>query len=105
MPKMGNAAFEKACLVARARKLMTNGQFTRGYKLIKDMQELDFIAALQMLADEENTFTKVFQIRERYGVKETEPAVRVLARAANSGDEDAISLLAKGILGKPFSDS
>jgi hypothetical protein len=94
---MGNAAFEKAYLVARARQLMTNGQFRRGYKLIKDMQEVDFIAALQMLAEKETTFQKVFQIRERYSTKETEPTVRVLARAANAGDGDAIYLLGAGI--------
>jgi len=84
---------------------MTSGQFRRGYKLIKDMQEPDFIAALQMLSEEEATFKKISQIRERHGMKEAEPAVRVLARAAKSGDEDAISLLATGILEKPLNDS
>jgi hypothetical protein len=102
---MGNAVFERAYLVARARRLMTNGQFRQGYKLIKDMEEIDFIAALQMLAEEEAAFKKVFQIRERYGTRETEPTVRVVARAAKSGDEDAISLLAMGILETPISDS
>lgn len=102
---MGNAVFERACLVARARRLMTNGQFRRGYDLIKDMQEFDFISALQMLAEEESAFTKVSQIRERYGAKEAEPAVRVLTRAAKSGDEDAISLLATGILERPSRDN
>jgi hypothetical protein len=103
---MGNAAvFERACLVVRARRLMTSGQFRRGYKLIKDMQELDFIAALRMLAEEESTFKKVFQIRERYSMKETELTLRVLARAAKSGDEDAIALLATGFLGESHSDA
>jgi hypothetical protein len=50
---MGNVVFERAYLVARARRLMTNGRFKQGYELIKDMQEL---AALQMLADDETTF-------------------------------------------------
>ena len=102
---MGNVVFERAYLVARARRLMTNGQFRQGYKLIKDMEELDFIAALQMLAVEETTFKKVFQIRERYNAKETEPTVRVIARAAEAGDGDAISLLGAGILARPVSDS
>jgi hypothetical protein len=84
---------------------MTSGQFRRGYKLIKDMQELEFIAALQMLSEEESTFKKVCQIRERYGMKETEPAGRVLERAAKSGDQDAISLLATGIMEKPLRES
>jgi hypothetical protein len=98
---MGNAVFESAYLVARARRLMTNGQFRQGYRLIKDMPELDFIAALQMLAVEETTFKKVFQIRERHNAKETESTVRVLARAAEAGDGDAISLLGAGILEQP----
>lgn len=102
---MGNAVFDRACLIARARRLMTNGQFRRGYRLIKDMPELDFIAALQMLAQEEATFKTIFQIRERYSAKETEPTARVLARAAKAGDGDAISLLGTGILEKPISDS
>jgi hypothetical protein len=101
---MGNAVFETACLVARARRLMTSGQFRHGYRLIKDMQEPDFIAALHMLASEEATFEKVFQIRERYSTKETEPTVRVLARAAKAGDGDAISLLDAGIFEKTLSD-
>ena len=103
--KLGNAAFESAYLVARARRLMTNGQFTQGYKLIKDFPENDFIAALQLLAEEETTFLKVFQIRERYSTKETEPIARVLARAAKAGDVDAISLLGTGILVIPLSNS
>lgn len=102
---MGNAVFDRACLIARARRLMTSGQFTRGYGLIKDMQALDFLAALQMLAEKETTFNKVFQIRERYGADETEPTARVLARAAKAGDGDAISLLGTGILETPPSDS
>lgn len=102
---MGNAVFDRACLIARARRLMTNGQFRRGYRLIKDMEELDFIAALQMLAEKETTFRMIFQIRERYGAKETEPTARVLARAAKAGDGDAISLLGTGILETPLGDS
>jgi hypothetical protein len=101
---MGNAVFDRACLIARARRLMTNGQFTRGYRLIKDMQELDFIAALQMLATDETTFKKIFQIRERHGAKETEPTVRVLARAAKAGDSDAVDLLGARILENPIGD-
>jgi hypothetical protein len=84
---------------------MTNGQFTRGYRLIKDMQELDFIAALQMLATDETTFKKVFQIRERHGAKETEPTKRVLTRAAKAGDRDAISLLRAGTIEIHMGDS
>lgn len=102
---MGDMAFERAYLVARARRLMTNGRFKQGYKLIKDMQELDFIAALQMLAKDETTFKKVFQIRERYSARETEPTVRVLERAAKAGDEDALSLLGRRALDSPPSDT
>jgi hypothetical protein len=101
---MGSAVFERAYLIARARRLMTSGQFRQGYKLIKDMEELDFIAALQVLAEEENTFKKVFQIRARHGTKETESAMRVLTRAAKAGDGDAISLLGTGILDKSLID-
>jgi hypothetical protein len=97
---MGHADFERAYLVARARKLMTNGQFRHGYTLIKDMPEPDFVAALQMLDAEEAVFKKFFEIRERYGTKETEPSLRVLARAAKAGDGDAISLLGAGLLEK-----
>jgi hypothetical protein len=60
---------------------------------------------LRMLAVEETIFKKVFQIRERYKAKDTEPTVRVLARAAKAGDGDAISLLGAGILEKPVGDS
>lgn len=91
-------AVEDACVVVRARHLMTNGKFTEGYDLIKDMQGGDFLTALQMLADHEGLVKRLSDFRERHKTKGSESIAALLARAAEGGDEEAMSLLAAGAL-------
>jgi hypothetical protein len=91
-------AVEDACVVVRARHLMTNGKFAEGYDLIKDMQGGDFLTALQMLADHEGLVKRLSDFRERHKTKGSESIAALLARAAEGGDEEAMSLLAAGAL-------
>jgi hypothetical protein len=87
---------ENACVVARARHLMTNGKFAEGYDLIKDMQGGDFLTALRMLVDHEALVKRLSEFRERHKTKGSESITALLARAAEGGDEEAMSLLAAG---------
>jgi hypothetical protein len=89
---------EDACVVARAIHLMTNDQFAEGYNLIKDMQGGAFLTALRMLADQEVLVKRLSDFRERYKTKDSESITALLARAAEDGNEEAISLLAAGAL-------
>jgi esterase/lipase superfamily enzyme len=89
---------ENACVVARARHLMTNGKFAEGYDLIKDMQGGDFLTALRMLVDHEALVKRLSDIRERHKTRGSESIAALLARAAEGGDEEAMSLLAAGAL-------
>jgi esterase/lipase superfamily enzyme len=89
---------ENACLVARATQLMTHSEFAEGYNLIKDMQGGEFLTALRMLAGREVMVKKLTDFKERHKVKQSESIAVLLARAADGGDQEAISLLAAGAL-------
>jgi hypothetical protein len=77
---------------------MTDGKFTEGYNLIKDMQESEFLSALRMLAEHEVMVKKLSDFRERHKSKEFESIAALLTRTAEEGNEEAISLLAAGAL-------
>ena len=89
---------ENARLVARAIQLMTYSDFAEGYNLIKDMQGSEFLTALRMLAGREAMVKKLTDFKERYKAKQSESIAVLLARAADGGDQEAISLLAAGAL-------
>jgi esterase/lipase superfamily enzyme len=89
---------ENACLVARAIQLMTHSEFAEGYNLIKDMQGGEFLTALRMLAGREVMVKKLTDFKERHKAKQSESIAVLLARAAEGGDQEAISLLAAGAL-------
>jgi hypothetical protein len=90
------SVIENACLVARAVDLMTNDRFLEGYSLIREMQANDFLIAL--LAEHGLMIKKLCDFKERHKTKETESIAALLTRAAERGDEEAISLLAEGAL-------
>jgi hypothetical protein len=92
------SVIENACLVARAVDLMTNDRFLEGYSLIRDMQENDFLIALRMRAEHGAMIRKLCDFKERHKTKETESIAALLTRAAERGDEEAISLSAAGAL-------
>jgi hypothetical protein len=89
---------DNACLVARAAHLMTHGEFAEGYGLIREMQANDFLIALRMLADHGVMIKKLCDFKERHKTTETESIAALLTRAAESDNEEAISLLAAGAL-------
>jgi len=89
---------ENACVVARARHLMTKGKFAEGYNLIKDMQGGDFLTALRVLVEHEGLVKKLSDFKEKHRAKRSESIAALLARAAEGGDEEAMSLLAAGAL-------
>jgi predicted butyrate kinase (DUF1464 family) len=89
---------DNACVVARARHLMTSGNFAEGYNLIKEMQGSEFLTALRMLAGREAMVKKLSDFKERHKAKQSESIAVLLARAAEGGDQEAISLLAAGAL-------
>jgi esterase/lipase superfamily enzyme len=89
---------DDACLVVRAIQLMTHSEFAEGYNLIKDMQGSEFLTALRMLAGREVMVKKLTDFKERHKAKRSESIAVLLARAADGGDQEAISLLAAGAL-------
>src|SRR5215469_5246373 len=89
---------DNACLVAHAAHLMTHGEFAEGYRLIRDMQGSDFLTALRMLADQEAMIKKLSDFKEKHKANKSESVAVLLTRAAEEGDEEAISLLAAGAL-------
>jgi hypothetical protein len=89
---------ENACAVARAAHLMTHGEFAEGYSLIRDMQGSDFLTALRMLAEQEVMVKRLSDFKEKHKAKKFESIAGLLTRAADEGDEEAISLLAAGAL-------
>jgi esterase/lipase superfamily enzyme len=89
---------EVACLVVRAIQLMTHSEFAEGYNLIKDMQGSEFLTALRMLAGREVMVKKLTDFKARHKAKQSESIAVLLARAADGGDQEAISLLAAGAL-------
>lgn len=91
-------AIENACLVARAIHLMTHSEFDDGYNLIKEMQGSEFLTALRMLAEQGVMVHKLSNFRERQKAKGSELIATLLTRAAEAGDEEAVSLLAAGAL-------
>jgi hypothetical protein len=91
---------DNACRVARAIHLMTNSSFAEGYNLIKEMQGGEFLTALRMLAEQDVMIKKLSEFRERQNTNESESIAALLTRAAEAGDQEAISLLAAGALEK-----
>jgi hypothetical protein len=89
---------ENACLIARAIHLMTHDEFAAGYKLIKDMQGSEFLTALRMCAGRDVMIKKLSDFKERHKAKQSESIAVLLARAAEGGDQEAISLLDAGAL-------
>jgi hypothetical protein len=77
---------------------MTHSEFAEGYKLIKDMQGSEFLTALRMLAGREVMVKKLTDFKERHKAKQSESIAVLLARTAEEGDQEAISLLAAGAL-------
>jgi hypothetical protein len=75
---------------------MTHGEFAEGYSLIRDMQGSDFLTVLRMLAEQEVMVKKLSDFKEKH--KKSESVAALLTRAAEEGDEEAISLLAGGAL-------
>jgi hypothetical protein len=96
------AAIENACLVARARQLITHSEFAEGYNLIKGMQGDEFLTALRMLAGREVMVKKLSDFNEKHKGEKSESVAALLTRAAEEGDEEAISLLAAGALEGEF---
>jgi hypothetical protein len=96
------AAIENACLVARARQLITHSEFAEGYNLIKGMQGDEFLTALRMLAGREVMVKKLSDFKEKHKREKSESVAALLTRAAEEGDEEAISLLAAGALEGEF---
>jgi hypothetical protein len=78
---------------------MTHSAFAEGYNLIKDMPGSEFLTALRMLAGRQVMVKKLTAFKERHKAKQSEPIAVLLARAAEGGDQEAISLLAAGALG------
>jgi hypothetical protein len=95
-------AIENACLVARARQLITHSEFAEGYNLIKGMQGDEFLTALRMLAGREVMVKKLSDFKEKHKGEKSESVAALLTRAAEEGDEEAISLLAAGALEGEF---
>ena len=93
---------ENACLVARARQLITHSEFAEGYNLIKGMQGDEFLTALRMLAGREVMVKKLSDFKDRHKTKQSESIAILLARAAEGGNLEAISLLAAGALETRF---
>jgi hypothetical protein len=93
--KCNVGVIENACLVARAVRLMTNDKFRAGYKLIKNMQADDFLTALRILAEQEVLIKNACEFMDRQKGKGIVSITALLTRAAEGGDEKAISLLAK----------
>ena len=89
---------ENACLIARAIHLMTHNEVAAGYKLIKDMQGSEFLTALRMCAGRDVMIKKLSDFKERHKAKQSESIAVLLARAAEGGDQEAISLLDAGAL-------
>ena len=93
---------ENACLVARAIQLMTHGEFAEGYSLIKNMEGSEFLTALRMLAGREVMVKKLSDFKEKHKGEKSDSVAALLTRAAEEGDEEAISLLAAGALEGEF---
>lgn len=89
-------AIENACLVARARQLITHSEFAEGYNLIKGMQGDEFLTALRMLAGREVMVKRLSDFKEKHKGEKSESVAELLTRMTEEGDEEAISWLAAG---------
>ena len=58
------------------------------------MQANDFLIALRMRAEHGAMIKKLCDFKERHKTKETESIAALLTRAAETGDEEAMSLAA-----------
>lgn len=65
----------------------------------KDMQGSDFLTALHLLAEQEAMVKNLSDFKEKHKAKKCESIAALLTRAAEEGDEEAISLLAAAPLG------
>jgi hypothetical protein len=70
------------------------------YDLIKEMEGGEFLTALPMLSEQEAMVKKLSEFRERQDANESESIAVLLTRAAEAGDQEALSLLAAGALEK-----
>ena len=95
-------AIENACLVARARQLITHSEFAEGYNLIKGMQGDEFLTALRMVAGREVIVKKLSDFKEKHKGEKSESVAALLTKMAEEGDEEAISLIAAGALEGEF---
>jgi hypothetical protein len=77
---------------------MTHGEFAEGYSLIRDKQGSVFLTALRMFAEQEAIVNKLSAFKEKHRGEKSESVAALLTRAAEEGDEEAISLLAAGAL-------
>ena len=66
------------------------------------MQGSDFLTALRMLAEQEALVKKISDFKEKHKGDKWESVAALLTRAAEEGDEEAISLLAAGALEGEF---
>ena len=62
------------------------------------MQGSEFLTALRMLAGREVMVKKLSDFKEKHKGEKSESIAALLTRAAEEGDEEAISLLAAGAL-------
>jgi DNA-binding phage protein len=66
------------------------------------MQGDEFLTALRMLAGREVMVKKLSDFKEKHKGEKSESVAALLTRAAEEGDEEAISLLAAGALEGEF---
>jgi hypothetical protein len=64
------------------------------YSRIRDMQGSDFLTALHLLAEQEAMVKNLSDFKEKHKAKKCESIAALLTRAAEEGDEEAISLRA-----------
>jgi hypothetical protein len=66
------------------------------------MQGDEFLTALRMLAGREVIVKRLSDFKEKHKGEKSESVAELLTRAAEGGDEEAISLLAAGALEGEF---
>jgi hypothetical protein len=88
----------RALDLMRDGKVVADPRFKKGYDLIAGMRWGDFLITTEIIVQEGKTSERLQAICKRHKSKETETLERVVERAAKAGDEDAIDVLASGIL-------
>jgi hypothetical protein len=78
-------------------KVETDPRFKKGDDLIADLR-WGFSDRTEIIVQEGKTSERLQAICKRHKSKETETLERFVERAAKAGDEDAIDVLASGIL-------